>query len=105
MEIFSSVLIYQEFFKMLEERLTASMARIKVEHPFCNNCSVCIKKELQEIEAVTNIRLCPKESLVTFNFIKADKLSTALNILSDIGYPEKGERLYKEQFSNSVCRC
>ncbi len=90
---------------MLEERLATSMARIKVEHPFCNNCSVCIKKELQEIEAITNIRLYPKESLVTFNFIKADKLSTALNILSDIGYPEKGERLFKEQFSNSVCRC
>lgn len=90
---------------MLEEIITTSMAKIQVERRFCNNCSVCIKKELQEIETITHIRLYPKESLVTFNFIKADKLSTALNILSDIGYPEKGERLFNEQFANTVCGC
>lgn len=90
---------------MLEEIHTASIARIQVEHPFCNNCSVCIKKELQDIEAITNVRLYPKESLVTFNFMKADKLSTALNILTDIGYPEKGERLINERFVKTVCGC
>ena len=90
---------------MLKEVITTSMAKIQVEQHFCKNCSIGIEKELQDIETITNIRFYPKELLVTFNFVKADKLSTALNVLSDIGYPEKGEKLFKKQFSNSVCCC
>ncbi|MFK7832048.1 MAG: hypothetical protein AB8B52_02115 [Winogradskyella sp.] len=81
------------------------MAKIHVEQGFCKSCSVGIKMQLQEIEAISNVRLYPKESLVTFNFIKADKLSAALNVLSDIGYPEKGENICSEPFSNTVCSC
>lgn len=80
-------------------------ARIEVQNPFCHDCSVIIKNKLQEIEEINNIRLYPKDSLITFNFIKINKLSTALNILSDIGFHEKGDRIYKEQFSESVCDC
>lgn len=105
MEISSLGLIYQEFFNMIEERCIASMARIEVQQRFCKNCSVCIKEELQEIDDVKNVRLYPKESLITFNFMKANKLSEVLNRLSKIGYPEKGERLLEAQFSNSVCGC
>ncbi|RZN84619.1 MAG: hypothetical protein EVB11_00790 [Winogradskyella sp.] len=81
-----------------------STAKIEVQQSFCNSCSVCIKKELQVIENVKNVRLYPKESLIIFNFIKADKLSAVLNVLSRLGYPEKGERIEKE-FSKSLCRC
>jgi len=80
-------------------------ARIEVQQQFCNNCSVCIKKELQGIEEVENIRLYPKDSLITFNFAKANKLSMALNILSKMGYPEKGERIQENQFLKSICKC
>ncbi|WP_400076556.1 hypothetical protein [Winogradskyella sp. R77965] len=80
------------------------MARIKVEQRFCNNCSVWIKNELQEIDDVNNVRLYPKESLITFNFTKAYKLSTALNILSEIGYYESGEKVNKEQLQE-ICSC
>lgn len=79
-------------------------AKIEVQQSFCNNCSVCIKKELQIIEDVKNIRLYPKESLITFNFIKADKLSAVLNTLSKLGYPEKGERV-NNVFQKSLCGC
>ncbi|GGI56424.1 hypothetical protein [Winogradskyella haliclonae] len=81
-----------------------STAKIEVQQRFCKNCSVCIKKELQVIENIKNVRLYPKESLITFNFIKADKLSAALNVLSKLGYPEKGERI-EEEFSKSLCSC
>jgi hypothetical protein len=82
-----------------------STARIEVQQSFCNGCSVCIKKELQEIEEINSVRLYPKESLITFNFMKANKLSTALNILSKIGYSEKGEHMDKAQPFKSVCGC
>lgn len=98
MAIFSLGLICQEFFKM-------TIARIEVQKRFCDNCSVNIRKALQEIDEFNTIRLYPKESLITFNFIRANKLSTALNILTKIGYPEKGEQINNEQFSGSVCFC
>lgn len=103
--MFSLALIYQEFFKMVVEKTKTSMARVEVQQGFCDNCSVCIKKELQEIDEVKNVRLYPKESLITFNFMRANKLSAVLNILSDIGYPEKGEAGFEKQFSKSVCSC
>ncbi len=90
---------------MSVKRNITSLARIEVQQSFCYDCSVRIKKELQEIEAITDVQLYPLESLVTFNFKRANTLSNALNVLSEIGYPEKGERLFKKQFSNSVCNC
>ncbi|SHG75553.1 hypothetical protein [Winogradskyella jejuensis] len=81
-----------------------STARIEVQQSFCKNCSDCIKKELQVIEDVNNVRLYPKDSLITFNFFKADRLSAALNVLSRLGYPEKGERVDNSVFK-TLCRC
>lgn len=103
--MYSLGLTYQEFFKMLEERTIASMARIEVQQSFCNTCSACIKKKLQDIKDLKNIRLYPRESLITFNFIKANKLSDALNILSEIGYPERGESMSFKQTPRSACQC
>lgn len=90
---------------MIIEKTKANMARVEVQQGFCDNCSVCIKKELQEIDEVNNVRLYPKESLITFNFMRANKLSAVLNMLSDIGYPEKGEKIFEEHFTKSVCSC
>ena len=104
MVIFSLGLIYQEFFKMIAETTKTVTARIEVQQRFCNKCSMRIKKELQKIDHINHIRLYPKESMVMFNFIKADKLSAVLNTLSEIGYPEKGERINLGKFS-SVCHC
>lgn len=82
-----------------------STARIEIQQRFCDNCSVCIKKELQEISDINNVRLYPKESLITFNFIKANKLSAALNTLSEIGYYEKGDRVDEHQLLKLACAC
>lgn len=87
------------------EKVTTNLARIEVQRRFCNHCSSTIKNELKKISEVNNIRVYPKESLVTFNFTRALKLATALNILSEIGYPEKGERNKKKQFSTVPCGC
>ncbi|MGB3606917.1 MAG: hypothetical protein WA775_00880 [Psychroserpens sp.] len=72
-----------------------TIARIQVQQGFCHFCSKIIEKELRGIDAINNVRLYPKEALITFNFKKADRLSTALNMLSDLGFPEKGDRFYK----------
>jgi len=78
-------------------------ARIEVQKSFCNGCLVSIKKELQEVEQIMNISLYPKHSLITFSFMKADKLSEVLNVLSKIGYPEKGERKNHLEDLESIC--
>ena len=89
---------------MLKEKsISSSIAKIEVQQIFCNNCSVSIKKELQKIKDLNNIMLYPKRSLITFNFIKANNLSTVLNTLSEIGYSEKGEQINTEQYLNSTC--
>ena len=82
-----------------------SLARIPVQQIFCDNCSVHIKKGLQEITGIANVRLYPKESLVCFNFMTANTLSTALNFLLTIGFTEKGDKTFEEQFSLLSCGC
>jgi len=90
---------------MILENNKPSMARIEVQKSFCDRCSLCIKKELQKVSDIKNIRLYPKDSTITFNFVKANKLSTVLNVLSDIGYSEKGEHVPKNQLYKSFCSC
>jgi hypothetical protein len=80
-------------------------ARIEVQNPFCQGCLVGIKNKLQCIDEVNNISLYPKNSLVIFNYMKATKLSEVLNVLSEIGYPEKGERESELQFPEDICSC
>ena len=80
-------------------------ARIEVQNPFCQRCLDGIKNKLQGIDDVINVNLYPKSSLVIFNFIKATKLSEVLNVLSEIGYPEKGERESKLEPSKPNCSC
>ena len=80
-----------------------STARIEVQGHFCKGCSRRIKKKLQLVNDINNIRFYPKESLITFNFLKANKLSIALNVLSEMGYPEKGERV--TQLYKTKCLC
>ena len=82
-----------------------SLARIPIQQVFCDHCSDCIKAELQKINGISNVRLYPLESLVCFNFMTANTLSTALNSLWDIGYTEKGDTSRYEQFSKSSCGC
>ncbi len=89
---------------MLLEKNKATIARIKVQQRFCDLCSANIKKELQDIDDVNNVRLYPKQSLIIFNFTKAYKLFTALNILSEIGYYEIGERINRPKMPE-VCNC
>ncbi len=90
---------------MLIEKSSVSTARIEVQQHFCDTCSIFIKRELQEIEEVKNIRLYPKDSLIIFNFANAYKLSVALNTLSEIGYCEKGEFVNNQRFKNGYCGC
>ena len=84
---------------------TSSTARIDVQQRFCDNCSVCIKKKLLNIRGVCNVVLYSKESLIIFNFIEAHTLSIALNVLSNMGYPEKGEWFKTERFDKTFCNC
>ncbi|MEM7484267.1 MAG: hypothetical protein AAF348_03575 [Bacteroidota bacterium] len=69
-----------------------SIARIPVQQSFCSRCSVKIKEALSSIKDITNVNLYPMESLVVFNFVRANQISNALNVLTELGYPEMGEK-------------
>ena len=90
---------------MLQHINLISTARIEVKQKFCKNCSASVKTELQKIEDVNHIRLYPKESLITFNFKRANKLSEALNALSNIGFQEKEESILNIKCNTSICPC
>jgi len=88
----------------LIEKIKTTVARIEVQPCFCNVCCGFIKREIQEIDEVNNVRFYPKESLITFNFTNAHKLSTVLNILSENGYYERGEQVVNAKL-HSACVC
>ena len=84
----------------------SSMARVEVQRHFCDNCANAIRHELEHLEGIKNIRLYPRDLLITFNFLKAEHLSSLLNMLSVIGYPERGEHacdMMKQ--TKTMCSC
>ena len=89
--------------RLLQE--TSSTARIEVQRPFCKTCSSCIHRELQKIEHIDNIKLYPKDSIIAFNFTSVNQVSTVRNLLSDIGYYEKGDCINHRVLSINTCRC
>jgi len=86
--------------------MKAQIARIPVQNKFCTTCKNTILNKLKEIQHISNVRLYEKESLVVFNFFRANELSNVLNVLTEIGHPEVGERLndsYRVELK--LCKC
>ncbi|NHF58323.1 hypothetical protein FK220_003150 [Flavobacteriaceae bacterium TP-CH-4] len=82
------------------------IARIQVQNNFCERCKSSIQTKLTKIRDVSNVRLYPKESLVVFNFFRANELSDVLNALTEMGYPEEGERINRDTLLRSKwCMC
>lgn len=71
--------------------MNLSLARIEVKPSFCNICSDGLRREMDKIPEILNIELYPKDSLITFHFSSANRLSNVLNLLSHLGYREKEE--------------
>lgn len=65
-----------------------SFAKLVVQPDLSEGCSATIKNTLQNIHQLQNIRIFPKDNLITFHFRSVNSLSTALNALTDIGYDE-----------------
>jgi hypothetical protein len=104
-EIFSLALIFLEF-STNTIKMKHQIARIPVQNSFCELCKTTIQTKLSKIRDVSNVRLYPQESLVVFNFFKANELSNVLNALTEMGYPEKGEQIDHEIFLKSkLCLC
>lgn len=92
---------------MYIEELTTrpeGMAKVEVQRNFCYSCSGIIKKELENLNGIKNLRFYPSELLITFHFRKAEQLSDVLNKLLILGYPEKGEN-YELSSTNLNCCC
>ncbi|WP_139063626.1 heavy-metal-associated domain-containing protein [Flagellimonas eckloniae] len=85
--------------------MKTGLAKIPVQNSFCASCSHQIRKELLKIEDISNVHLFPTESLVVFNFVRANELSTALNVLTDLGYPQVGDRINGRNHHPPYCTC
>ncbi len=71
--------------------MKTNQARIPVQQSFCSCCAHKIKDALSAIEDISNVCLYPNDALVVFNFVRANEISKALNVLTDLGHPEEGE--------------
>ncbi len=85
--------------------IKTGIARIYVQGNFCNNCGSYIKKELLKINDVSNVYLRPRNSLIVFNFVRANEISNVMNLLTALGYPPKGENPSEIYKSESQCIC
>lgn len=85
--------------------MKTQLARIQVQNRFCERCKSSIKSKLSEIKSISNIQLYVNESLIVFNFLKANELSDVLNVLSEIGYPEIGEQFNFRELESKICLC
>lgn len=85
--------------------MTTGFAKISVQKSFCDFCSTRIREELLKIKDITNVYLFPNDSMVVFNFVKANELSTALNVLTSMGYPPKGDKIPKRYLLSKNCGC
>lgn len=83
--------------------MNLSLARIEVRPSFCNNCSDGLRREIDKIPEILNIELYPKDSLITFHFTSANRLSNVLNLLTHLGYREKEELKHSGQ--EILCQC
>ena len=83
-----------------------NVAHIELQKSFCQNCSHKIRHELQKIEDIANIVLYPDSAIVVFSFFRANELSKALNVLTELGYPEIGEDPLTGHFNSPIaCDC
>ena len=85
--------------------MKTGFANILVQNAFCGTCAQKIKKALSHIPDISNVVAYPDETLVTFNFIRANELASALNMLMDLGYPPLGDRIKKEHQVKPMCNC
>jgi len=85
--------------------IKTGIARIYVQGNFCKSCGSSIKKELLKINDVSNVYVKPSTSLVVFSFVKANEISSAMNLLTTLGYPPKGEKPNHSKRFKPLCFC
>ncbi len=76
--------------------MKTGFAQITVQNNFCLKCQHKIRKHLRAINDISNVHLYPEDALVVFNFVRANEIARALNVLTELGYPPKSDRLSVE---------
>ncbi len=78
-------------------------ATILVRNLYCVSCANRIKNELMQLDKISSIYICLRESSISFNFSKANDISTIENHLTFLGYPPKEDRIVTKD--NLFCFC
>ena len=83
-----------------------NIARIQVEHPFCNDCKSTIKETIvKHVKNLRNVVLYPAASLVVFKFNQVNQVSEVLNTLMGIGHPQRGDLIQEGCSVPPLCTC
>ncbi len=82
--------------------MKVSTARIVVQNSFCTNCIDLIKKRMMEVQ-INNVMLYPSDSLIVFNYKRANQISEALNTLVSLGYPPLGDTIESSSCKMPLC--
>ena len=80
-------------------------ARLETATSFCAICEDHIKQELAKVKGVNHVRCYPLDALICFTFKNAIDISNVLNVLSELGIPEKGEAIKMPKQSYLQCAC
>lgn len=86
-------------------KTTTNLARIFVQNRFCSDCITPIKQKILEVKQVKNVMLFPRDSLVVFNFNRANQISEVLNTLVALGYPPEEDAIASASYVKPLCEC
>ncbi|MDO5981894.1 cation transporter [Flavivirga spongiicola] len=78
-------------------------ATVLVRNLYCISCANRIKNELLQLEKISSIYMCLRESSISFNYNTANDISTIENYLTFLGYPPKEDRIMNK--NNLLCYC
>ena len=84
--------------------MKTSLARVFVQTPFCKGCISALEAKVLAVNNIKHVRFFLKDSLVVFNFNKANQVSEVMNTLSASGYPPIGDVINDFEI-NSKCNC
>lgn len=64
---------------------------LKIQNLKCGGCAHTIKTKLEALESISDVVIDNDTDEVSFNFVDASNVNTAIELLSKLGYPVEGE--------------
>lgn len=77
---------------------------IPIQNLKCNSCATALKKQVQQIETISEVYIYEDYSHISFNHTSVHDLSKIENILTLLGFPPVGENIKKKKNAGYYCK-